>query len=52
VRPSTPSSGRPRGQASAIAIEESDLLLAAEQVQAMRDPERVPGKFGFHEEKV
>jgi hypothetical protein len=39
-------------QASAIAIEESDLLLAAEQVQAMRDPERLPGKFGFHEEKV
>jgi len=39
-------------QASALAIEESDLLLAAEQVQAMRDPERVPGKFGFHEEKV
>jgi hypothetical protein len=41
-----------KGEASAIAIEESDLLLAAEQVQAMRDPERVPGKFGFHEEKV
>jgi hypothetical protein len=40
------------GQASALAIEESDLLLAAHQVQALRDPERTPDKFGFHEEKV
>jgi hypothetical protein len=40
------------GQASAIAIEEPDLLLAAHQVQAFRDPERTPGKFGFYEEKV
>jgi SpoVK/Ycf46/Vps4 family AAA+-type ATPase len=40
------------GQASAIALEESDLLLAAEQVPALRDPERVPGKFGFREERV
>jgi hypothetical protein len=40
------------GQASALIIEDSDLLLAAEQVQAMRDPERVPGKMGFHEAKV
>jgi ATP-dependent 26S proteasome regulatory subunit len=39
-----------KGQASAVAIEESDLLLAAEQVEAMRDPERVPGKLGFHED--
>src|SRR5262249_17981864 len=33
--------------ASAITLEESDLLLAAEQVRALRDPERVPGRFGF-----
>ena len=39
-------------EASALAIDESDLLLAAEQVQAMRDPEWVPGRFGFREEKV
>lgn len=39
-------------EASALAIDESDLLLAAEQVQAMRDPECVPGRFGFREEKV
>jgi hypothetical protein len=40
------------GQASALTIEESDLLLAATQVQAMRDREVVPGKLGFHGEKV
>jgi hypothetical protein len=40
------------GKASAITIEESDLLLAAEQVPAQRDPERAPGTFGFREEKV
>ena len=39
-------------EASALVIDESDLLLAAEQVQAMRDPEWVPGRFGFREEKV
>jgi hypothetical protein len=39
------------GKADAIALEESDLLLAAEQVQAMRDPERVPGGMGFRDEK-
>ena len=38
------------GTASALVIEESDLLLASEQVQALRDPERVPGRFGFREE--
>jgi hypothetical protein len=38
------------GKASAVTLEESDLLLAAEQVQALRDPERVPGRFGFGEE--
>jgi cell division protease FtsH len=38
--------------ASALAIDESDLLLAAEQVQAMRDPEWIPGRFGFREENV
>src|SRR5581483_5034213 len=40
------------GKASAIAIEESDLLLAAEQVQAMRDPERVPGMMGIRDEEM
>jgi hypothetical protein len=38
------------GEASAIAIDESDLLLASEQVQALRDPERMPGMFGFRDE--
>jgi ATP-dependent 26S proteasome regulatory subunit len=32
-----------------IALEEGDLLLAAEQVQAMRDRIAVPGSLGFHE---
>jgi hypothetical protein len=40
------------GDARAIALEESDLLLAAEQVQAMRDPERLPGMIGFRDEKA
>jgi hypothetical protein len=39
------------GKTAALAIEESDLLLAIEQVPALRDPERVPGNFGFREEK-
>jgi hypothetical protein len=42
---------RHEGKASAIVLEESDLLLAAEQVRALRDPERVPGRFGFGEER-
>ncbi|HJT75878.1 MAG TPA: AAA family ATPase [Gemmataceae bacterium] len=39
------------GRADALTIEESDLLLAAEQVPALREPERVPGALGFREEK-
>ena len=37
--------------ASDIVLNESDLLLAAEQVQAMRDPERVPHGLGFRDEE-
>ncbi len=40
------------GKASAVVIEESDLLLASEQVQALRDPERIPGRFGFGDERT
>ena len=32
-----------------LLLREGDLLLAAEQVRAMRDPEAVPGPFGFRE---
>jgi hypothetical protein len=40
------------GKAGELAIEESDLLLASAQVPALRDPERMPGTFGFRDEKV
>jgi ATP-dependent 26S proteasome regulatory subunit len=32
-----------------VLLEEGDLLLATEQVRAMRDPEPVPGSLGFRE---
>jgi hypothetical protein len=38
-------------KAGTLAIEEGDLLLAAEQVPALRDPERAPRKVGFGEER-
>jgi hypothetical protein len=34
-----------------VVLEENDLLLATEQVRAMRDPELVPGNFGFRERR-
>jgi ATP-dependent 26S proteasome regulatory subunit len=34
-----------------LSVEESDLLLATEQVRARRDPELVPGSFGFRERR-
>jgi hypothetical protein len=37
--------------AEQLAVSESDVLLAAEQVRAMRDPEIVPGSFGFREKR-
>ena len=36
---------------TSLAVSESDVLLAAEQVRAMRDPEIVPGSFGFREKR-
>jgi hypothetical protein len=35
------------GKAKDVAVREDDLVLAAAQVQAMRDPIRVPGDLGF-----
>ena len=32
-----------------LTLQEADLLLAAEQVKALRDPEAVPGSFGFRD---
>jgi len=32
-----------------LVLHEADLLLAAEQVRAMRDPEAIPGPFGFRD---
>jgi ATP-dependent 26S proteasome regulatory subunit len=40
-----------KDKAEALAIQENDLLLATEQVRALRDPEAVPGTFGFRERK-
>ena len=37
--------------AGALKLTEADLLLATEQVRALRDPELVPGSFGFRERK-
>jgi hypothetical protein len=34
-----------------LALTEEDLLLATEQVRALRDPEAVPGGFGFRERR-
>jgi hypothetical protein len=31
----------------AVVVHEADLLLAAQQVQAMREPVAVPGQLGF-----
>jgi hypothetical protein len=39
---------RPNGQ---LVLQEADLLLATEQVRAMRDPELVPGNFGFRDRR-
>jgi hypothetical protein len=36
----------------ALTIVDADILLAVEQVRAMRDPEAVPGALGFRESKV
>jgi ATP-dependent 26S proteasome regulatory subunit len=38
-----------RRTADAVVLTEADLLLATEQVRALRDPELVPGSFGFRE---
>jgi hypothetical protein len=35
--------------AGSLELTEADLLLATEQVRALRDPELVPGSFGFRE---
>ena len=35
--------------ATPLTLLEADLLLAAEQVRALRDPEAVPGPFGFRD---
>src|SRR5262249_2435777 len=40
--------GKQDGQPQVV-VREADLLLAAEQVRAGRDPEIVPGSFGFRE---
>jgi hypothetical protein len=42
-RNSHPDTGKP------LALQELDLLPAAEQVKALRDPEAVPGTFGFRD---
>jgi hypothetical protein len=38
---------RAQGKREDVAVQEDDLLLAARQVQAMRDPAPVPGGLGF-----
>jgi hypothetical protein len=39
-------------RAGPLEVSEPDLLLAAEQVRALRDPEIVPGSFGFREKRL
>jgi AAA+ superfamily predicted ATPase len=40
-----------KGRGDSVEIQEGDLLRAAEQVRALRDPESMPGTFGFRERK-
>jgi SpoVK/Ycf46/Vps4 family AAA+-type ATPase len=43
------SQGGPERNGDPLTLRVEDLLLATEQVRAMRDPEIVPGSFGFRE---
>lgn len=46
---SADSQGEKRDNSKPINLRDDDLILATEQVRAMRDPEIVPGSFGFRD---
>jgi hypothetical protein len=40
------------GNGQPVVVSKADLLLAVEQVRALRDPELVPGSFGFRDSRA